>query len=43
MRQNSFSSRALIIAQILAVKMDPESGNITEITVFDGKNVAQAI
>ena len=31
-----------MIAQISAVKMDAESGNHIEITVFDGKTVAQA-
>ena len=31
-----------MIAQISAVKMDTESGNIMKITVFDGKTVAQA-
>ena len=34
-------SRALIIAQTSAVNMDAESGNLVEITVFDGKTVAQ--
>ena len=34
------SSRALMIAQTSAVKMDAESGNIIEIMVFDGKTVA---
>ena len=33
---------ALMIAQISAVKMDTESGNLMEMTVFDGKTVAQA-
>ena len=37
-----FSSRALMIGQISAVKMDAESGNLMEITVFDGKTVAHA-
>ena len=36
------SSRALIIAQISAVKMVAESGNLIEITVFNGITVAQA-
>ena len=36
------SSRALTIAQISTVKMDAESGNLMEITVFDGQTVAQA-
>ena len=31
-----------MIAQISAVKMDTESGNLMEITVFDGKTVVQA-
>ena len=35
-------SRALMIAHISAVKMDAESGNLMEITMFDGKTVAQA-
>ena len=34
-------SRALI-AQTSAVNTDAESGNLKEITVFDGKTVAQA-
>ena len=34
-------SRALMIAQTSAVNMDAESGNLMEITVFDGKTVAQ--
>ena len=34
------SSKVLMIAQI--VKMDAESANLMEITVFDGKTVAQA-
>ena len=33
---------ALTIAPISAVKMDAESGNLMEITLFDGKTVAQA-
>ena len=36
-------SRALMIAQTSAVNTDAESGNLMEITVFDGKTVAQAI
>ena len=36
------SSRTLMIAQISAVNMDALSGNLVEITVFDGKTVAQA-
>ena len=35
-------SRALMIAQTSAVKMHAESGNPIEITVSDGKTVAQA-
>ena len=35
-------SRALMIAQTSAVNTDAESGNLMEITVFDGKTVAQA-
>ena len=35
------SSRALMIAQISAVKIDAESGNHMEIPVSDGKTVAQ--
>ena len=35
-------SRALMIAHTSAVNTDAESGNLMEITVFDGKNVAQA-
>ena len=31
-----------MIAQTSAVNMDAESGNLMEITVFDGKTVAQA-
>ena len=34
-------SRALMTAQT-AVNTDAESGNLMEITVFDGKTVAQA-
>ena len=34
-------SRALMIAQTSAVNTDAESGNLMEITVFDGKTVAQ--
>ena len=34
-------SRALMIAQTSAVTTDAESGNLMEITVFDGKTVAQ--
>ena len=36
------SSRALMIAQISAVKIDAESENLMENSVSDGKNVAQA-
>ena len=36
------SSRHLTIAQISAVNMDAESGNLMEIMVFDGKSLAQA-
>ena len=36
------SSRALMIAQISAVKIDAESGNLMENSVSDGKTVAQA-
>ena len=36
------SSRALMIAQISAVKIDADSGNLMENSVFDGKPVAQA-
>ena len=32
----------LMIARISAVKMDAESGNLIDITVFDAKTVAQA-
>ena len=32
------SSRALMIAQISAVNMDAESGNLMEVVVFDGEN-----
>ena len=35
-------SSALMIAQTSAVNTDAESGNLMDITVFDGKNVAQA-
>ena len=35
-------SRALMLAQTSAVNMDAESGNLMEITVFDGKTVAHA-
>ena len=35
-------SRALMITQTSAVNMDAESGNLMEITVFDGKTVAHA-
>ena len=35
-------SRALMIAQTSAVNTDAESGNLIDITVFDGKTVAQA-
>ena len=35
-------SRALMIAQTSAVNTDAESGILMEITVFDGKTVAQA-
>ena len=35
-------SRALMIAQNSAVNTDAESGNLMEITLFDGKTVAQA-
>ena len=35
-------SRALMIAQTSAVNTDAESGNLMEITVIDGKTVAQA-
>ena len=35
-------SRALIITQTSGVNADAESGNLMEITVFDGKTVAQA-
>ena len=35
------SSRALMIDLISAVNMGAESGNLMEITVFDGKTVAQ--
>ena len=31
-----------MIAQTTAVNTDAESGNLMEITVFDGKTVAQA-
>ena len=34
--------RALIIAQTSAVNTGAESGNLMEMTVFDGKTVAQA-
>ena len=34
-------SRALMIAQTSAVNTDAESGNLMEITVFDGKTVAK--
>ena len=30
-------SRALMIAQTSAINMDAESGNLMDITVFDGK------
>ena len=33
-------SRALMIAQTSAVNTDAESGNLMEITVFDGQTVA---
>ena len=36
------SSRALMIAQILGVEIDAESGNILDISVSDGKTVAHA-
>ena len=36
------SSRALMIAQILAVKIGDESGNLMENSVSDGKTVAHA-
>ena len=36
------SSRALMIAQISAVKIDAESGNVMENLVSNGKTVAQA-
>ena len=36
------SSRALIIAQISAVKIDVKSDNLMENLVSDGKTVAQA-
>ena len=35
-------SRALMFAQTSALNMDAESGHLMEITVFDGKTVAQA-
>ena len=35
-------SRALMIAQTSAVNTDAESGNLMEITLSDGKTVAQA-
>ena len=35
-------SRALMIGQTSAVNTDAESSNLMEITVFDGKTVAQA-
>ena len=34
------SSRALMIAQISAVKIDAESGNLMENSVSDGKTVS---
>ena len=34
------SSRALMIAQIAAVKIDAESGNLMENSVSDGKTIA---
>ena len=40
--ESLISFRALMIAQISAVKIDAEWGNLMEITVFDGKTVAQA-
>ena len=35
-------SRALMIAQISAVKIDAESGNLMENVMSDGKTVAHA-
>ena len=39
--ESSICSRALMIAQTSAVNTDAESGNLMEMTVFDGKTAAQ--